>query len=88
MLLFSLSDNARTKLTDWYDDVCAQARNLCAPDDYDASGAITLVAIDRVWNAFPGNIDMLAGYSLSIKTDSKRIMKKNEWKLVKICQVQ
>ena len=31
---------------------------------------------------------MLAGYSLSIKADIKRIMKKNEWKLVKICQVQ
>ncbi len=31
---------------------------------------------------------MLAGYSLSTKADSKRIMKKNEWKLAKICQVQ
>ncbi len=31
---------------------------------------------------------MLAGYSLSIKTNSKIIMKENEWKLVKICQKQ
>ena len=41
------------------------------------------------WNHAQGLIiQLLAGYSLSTKADSKRIMKKNEWKLAKICQVQ
>ena len=32
-LLFSLSDTPRNKLLEWYEDVCAQARGLCAAFD-------------------------------------------------------
>ena len=45
VLLFSLGDNARTKLPDWYGDVCSQARNLCA--QHERTGALTLVARDN-----------------------------------------
>ena len=54
VLLFSLADNARTKLPDWYGDVCSQARNLCA--QYELTGALTLVARDNTWNAYPGHL--------------------------------
>ncbi len=54
MLLFSLAENARTKLPDWYDDVCSQARNLCA--QHELTGALTLVARDNTWNSYPGNL--------------------------------
>jgi hypothetical protein len=53
-LLFSLSDTPRNKLLDWYEDVCAQARGLCAA--YDIAGALSLVAYPTEWNAYPGNI--------------------------------
>ena len=54
VLLFSLADNARTKLPEWYGDVCSQARNLCAP--YEPTGALTLVARDDTWNSYPGHL--------------------------------
>jgi hypothetical protein len=57
VLLFYLADNARTKLPDWYGDVCSQARNLCAP--HEPTGALTLVATDTTWNAYPGHITNL-----------------------------
>ena len=53
-LLFSLADNARTKLPEWYGDVCSQARNLCA--QHELTGALTLVARDNTWNAYPGHV--------------------------------
>ena len=54
VLLFSLADNARTKLPDWDGDVCSQARNLCA--QHELTGALTLVARDNTWNSYPGNL--------------------------------
>ena len=57
-LLFSLSDTPRNKLLDWYEDVCAQARGLCAA--YDIAGALSLVAYPTEWNAYPGNITNVA----------------------------
>ncbi len=54
VLLFSLGDNARTKLPDWYGDVCSQARNLCA--QHERTGALTLVARDNTWNTYPGHV--------------------------------
>ena len=53
-LLFSLADNPRGQLVDWYEDVQTQARSLCAP--YDLAGALSLVAVQTVWEEFPGNI--------------------------------
>jgi hypothetical protein len=50
VLLFSLADNARTKLPDWYGDVCSQARNLCA--QHERTGALTLVARTNTWNSY------------------------------------
>ena len=56
VLLFSLTDNARTKLLDWYGDVCSQARNQCAQHQHEPTGALTLVARDDTWNAYPGHV--------------------------------
>ncbi len=56
--LFSLAENARNVLPDWYNDVCSQARNLCAP--YEPTGALTLVATAITWNAYPGHITNIA----------------------------
>ena len=53
-LRFSLVDNPRTQIEEWYEDIMAQARRLCF--QWDITGAITLVASDAVWNAVPGNI--------------------------------
>jgi hypothetical protein len=54
MLLFSLSDTPRNQLLEWYEDVCAQVRGLCAAFDID--GTLSLVAYPSEWNAYPGNI--------------------------------
>ncbi len=61
MLLFSLAENPRGQLVDWYEDVQTQARSLCAP--YDPSGAISLVAVPSVWQDFPGNINNPAEFA-------------------------
>ena len=58
LLQFSLVDNPRTQIEEWYEDVMAKARGLCI--QWDLTGAITLVASDSVWNAVPGNITNLA----------------------------
>ncbi len=54
MLLFSLSETPHNKLLEWYEDVCAQARGLCAA--FDIAGALSLVAYPTEWNAYPGNL--------------------------------
>ncbi len=54
VLLFSLANNARNTLPDWCNDVCSQARDLCAP--HERIGALTLVATDVTLNAYPGHI--------------------------------
>ena len=53
-LQFSLADNPRTQIVEWFNDLSAKARGLCAP--WDPTGAITLIATDAVWNAIPGSI--------------------------------
>ena len=55
MVLFSLAENPRGQLVDWYEEVQTQARSLCAP--YDPAGALSLVAIPSVWEDFPGKIN-------------------------------
>jgi hypothetical protein len=57
-LKFSLVDNPRTQIEEWFEDVSAKARGLCV--QWDPTGAITLIASDVVWNAIPGNIANLA----------------------------
>jgi hypothetical protein len=54
VLLFSLADNARTKLPDWYGDVCSQARNLCA--QHERTGTLTLVARTDICNSYPAQV--------------------------------
>jgi hypothetical protein len=54
MLMFSLSNTPRNKLLEWYEDVCAQARGLCAA--FGIAGALSLVAYPTEWNAYPGNL--------------------------------
>jgi hypothetical protein len=53
-LKFSLVDNPRTQIEEWFEDVSAKARFLCI--QWDPTSAITLIASDAVWNATPGNI--------------------------------
>ncbi len=53
-LKFSLVDNPRTQIVEWFEDVSAKARGLCV--QWDPTGAITLIASDEVWNAIPGNL--------------------------------
>ena len=57
-LLFSLADNPRTQIEEWFEDVQAKARGLRI--QWDPTGAITLIASDAVWNTVPGNITNLA----------------------------
>jgi hypothetical protein len=54
LLQFSLADSPRTQIVEWFDDLSAKARGLCA--QWDPTGAITLIATDAVWNAIPGNL--------------------------------
>ncbi len=61
VLLFSLAladnalrENARTKLLDWYGDVCSQVRNQCAQHEPTGALTLSLVARDETWNAYPG----------------------------------
>jgi hypothetical protein len=54
VLLFFLANNARTKLPDWYGDVCSQARNLCA--QHERTGALTLVAWTNTLNSYPAHV--------------------------------
>ena len=54
LLQFSLADNPRTQIVEWFDDLSAKARGLCA--QWNPTGAITLIATDAVWNAIPGNL--------------------------------
>ena len=53
-LRFSLSDNPRTQIHDWFEDLSAKARGLCSAQ-WDSTGAITLIATDAVWQAIPGH---------------------------------
>jgi hypothetical protein len=56
MLLFSLSDTPRSKLLEWCEDICAQARGLCAAFDIAGVLSLSLVAYPTEWNAHPGNL--------------------------------
>jgi hypothetical protein len=51
-LRFSLADNPRTQIPDWFEDISAKARDLCS--QWDSTGVITLIATDAVWRAIPG----------------------------------
>ena len=54
LLQFPLVDSPRTQIVEWFEDLSAKARGLCA--QWDPTGAITLIATDAVWNAIPGSI--------------------------------
>ncbi len=47
-LQFSLADDPRTHIKEWYEDLSAKACGLC--------DAITLIADDAYWNAMAGHI--------------------------------
>jgi hypothetical protein len=54
-LRFSLADNSRTQIHDWFEDLSAKARGLCTQWDSTGAGAITFIATDPVWRAIPGH---------------------------------
>jgi hypothetical protein len=53
-LTHSLAIDLRTHFDDWLEDAETQARNQCP--QHDATGALCLVATDRVWAQLPDNI--------------------------------
>jgi hypothetical protein len=55
-LQFSLADEPRTHVKDWYEDVNAKASGLCP--QWDTTGAIILIVIADAayWNALPGHV--------------------------------
>jgi hypothetical protein len=50
----TLAKNSRAQLEPWLEEFETHARNLCA--QHDATGALTLVASDAVWNIIPANV--------------------------------
>ena len=52
-LRFSLVDNPRTQIQDWFEDLSSKACGLCS--QWDSTGAITLISTDAVWRAIPGH---------------------------------
>jgi hypothetical protein len=76
--LFSLAENARTTLPDWYNDICSQARDLCA--QHEATGAaLTQVATDKTWNAYPGHITNLV--AVLANGDAPQYLARPTWDL-------
>jgi hypothetical protein len=53
-LTHSLATDPRTHFDDWLEDAETQARPQCP--QHDATGALCLVATDRVWAQLPDNI--------------------------------
>ena len=49
----TLANDSRAQLEPWLEEFETHARNLCA--QHDATGALTLVASDDVWNSIPAN---------------------------------
>jgi hypothetical protein len=48
----SLANDSRANLESWLEEIETHARNICCPQ-HDATGALSLVASDRVWNSIP-----------------------------------
>ena len=51
-LQFSLSDDPRTRLPEWYKDVCKASSTLLS--HLDEAGGLFLVCTDATWRSFPG----------------------------------
>ena len=49
----TLANDSRAQLEPWLEEFETYARNLCA--QHDATGALTLVASDLVWQSIPAN---------------------------------
>ena len=49
----TLANDSRAQLEPWLEEFETHARNLCA--QHDATGALTLVASDLVWQSIPAN---------------------------------
>ena len=49
----TLANDSRAQLEPWLEEFETHARNLCA--QHDATGALTLVASDQVWNSIQAN---------------------------------
>jgi hypothetical protein len=77
VLLFSLAENACTTLPGWYNDVCSQARNLCA--QHEPTGALTQVATDKTWNDYPGHITNLV--AVLANGDASQYLARPTWAL-------
>ena len=51
-LQFSLSDAPRTRLPEWYKDVCKASSTLLP--HLDEAGGLFMVCTDDIWHAYPG----------------------------------
>jgi hypothetical protein len=54
----TLADDARQQLEPWLEEAATLARTECS--EFDFSGALTVVATDRVWADYPGNVTNMA----------------------------
>ena len=54
----TLADDARQQLEPWLEEAATLARAECF--EFDFSGALTVVATDRVWADYPGNVTNMA----------------------------
>ena len=57
-LTHTLADDARQQLEPWLEEAATLARAQCS--EFDFSGALTVVATDRVWADYPGNVTNMA----------------------------
>ena len=57
-LTHTLADDARQQLEPWLEEAATLARAECS--EFDFSGALTVVATDRVWADYSGNVTNMA----------------------------
>jgi hypothetical protein len=57
-LTHTLADDARQQFEPWLEEAATLARAKCSEHDF--SGALTVVATDRVWVDYPGNVTNMA----------------------------
>ena len=64
----TLANDSRAQLEPWLEEFETHARNLCA--QHDATGALTLVASDDVWNSIPATFALALMGVLAISNQS------------------
>jgi hypothetical protein len=56
----TLADDARQQLEPWLEEAATFARAECSEHDFSGALTLTVVATDRVWANYPGNVTNMA----------------------------